>query len=151
VSGYIGISKSLEKKFVAGLWHAINLLGMGRTFGFVLTLTVVGAGLYLYSRQAQSLSYVGGGPSSAIDAIGVRSDLMAMANAERRYWITNGKYASLGELRRNGDTFIPSRPNYVYSAEVSDNKFRIIATYSGSDPKTQKRVSVDETMALKAD
>jgi len=124
---------------------------MGRSFGFVLALAVVGAGLYLYSKQAQSLSHVGDGPSSAIDAIGVRNDLMAIAQAERRFWITNGKYVSLGELRRNGDTFIPSRPNYIYSAEVSDNNFRIIATYSGPDPKAQKRVSVDETMALKTE
>ena len=41
---------------------------------------------------------------------------------------------------------------YLYtSADVSETRFRIIATYSGPDPKAPKRVSVDETMALRTD
>ena len=123
---------------------------MGRSFGLVLGLIVVTTGLYLYTRQAQSLSHVGYAPTSTVDVIGVRSDLMAIANAERRYWVSNAKYASLDELRRNGDTYIPTRPNYTYSAGVSETRFRIIATYSGPDP-APKRVSVDETMALRTD
>ena len=124
---------------------------MGRSFGLVLGLIVVTTGLYLYTRQAQSLSHVGYAPTSTVDVIGVRSDLMAIANAERRYWVSNAKYASLDELRRNGDTYIPTRPNYTYSADVSETRFRIIATYSGPDPKAPKLVSVDETMAVRTD
>ena len=124
---------------------------MGRSFGLVFGLIVVTIGLYLYTRQAQSLSDVGYAPTSTVDVIGVRSDLMAIANAERRYWVSNAKYASLDELRRNGDTYIPTRPNYTYSADVSETRFRIIATYSGPDPKAPKRVSVDETMAVRTD
>ena len=124
---------------------------MGRSFGLVLGLIVVTTGLYLYTRQAQSLSHVGYAPTSTVDVIGVRSDLMGIANAERRYWVSNAKYASLDELRRNGDTYIPTRPNYTYSADVSETRFRIIATYSGPDPKAPRHVSVDETMALRTD
>ena len=124
---------------------------MGRSFGLVIGLIVVTAGLYLYTRQAQSLSHVGYAPTSTVDAIGVRSDLMAIANAERRYWVSNARYASLDELRKNGDTYIPTRPNYTYSADVGETTFKIIATYSGPDPKAPRHVSVDETMALRTD
>jgi hypothetical protein len=58
------------------------------------------------------------------------------------------KYASLAELQRNGDTHIPTRPNYTYSAEASENSFRISATYSGNDTKAPRRISVDETMKV---
>jgi hypothetical protein len=99
-------------------------------------------------QQTQSVSHSGTAPSTTIDVIGVRSDLMAMANAERRYWVTNSKYASLDELRQNGDTHVPTRPNFTYSAEASENSFRISATYSGNDTKAPKRITVDETMKV---
>ena len=124
---------------------------MGRGVGFIVLLVVVAIGVYLYSRQVQTLAPGGADVSSTIDVVGVRNDLMAIANAERRYLAINAKYASLDDLRENGDMHIPSRPNYKYSAETSDTSFKIIATYSGPDPKAPKRISVDETMALKTD
>ena len=124
---------------------------MGRGFGFIVLLVVVAIGLYFYSRQVQTLAPGGADISSTVDVVGVRNDLMAIANAERRYLAINGKYASLDDLRENGDIHIPSRPNYNYSAETSDTGFKIVATYSGPDPKAPRRISVDETMALKTD
>jgi hypothetical protein len=111
----------------------------------------VAIGLYLYSNQVQTLTPGGGDVSSTIDVVGVRNDLMAIANAERRYLATNGKYGSLDDLRENGDIHIPSRPHYNYSAETSGSSFKIVATYLGPDPKAPKRISVDETMALKTE
>jgi len=121
---------------------------MGRTFGFVGTLVVVGIGAYIFMGQTQSLKTTGGSPATTNDVIGVRNDLMAMANAERRYFASNAKYASLDELRTNGDIYIPTRSDYTYSAEASEASFRILATYSGADPQAPKRISVDETMSL---
>src|SRR5207247_10268146 len=81
---------------------------MGRSLGFVMLIVVVGAGAYLYTKQAKP---VGSPASSLIETIGIQNDLMAMANAERRYFVEHAKYASLDELRRNGDTHIPTRPH----------------------------------------
>jgi hypothetical protein len=122
---------------------------MGR--GFIVTLVVVAIGLYFYSKQVQTLTPGGADVSSTIEVVGVRNDLMAIANAERRYLAINAKYASLDDLREKGDIHIPSRPDFNYSGEASDTSFKIIATYSGPNPKVPKRISVDETMALKTD
>ena len=73
-----------------------------------------------------------------------------MANAERRYWASNARYASLEELRANGDP-IPSRASYAYSVEASDTAFKIVGTYSGDDPRVPKHLSIDQTMALTED
>src|SRR5881409_3632462 len=57
---------------------------MGRSFGFVMLIVVLGAGAYIYTKQAAP---VGSPASSVIDTIGIQNDLMAMANAERRYFV----------------------------------------------------------------
>jgi|SRR5579884_777847 len=122
---------------------------MGRTFGFASLLIVLVAGLYLYTRSMQSVAPGGAAPTTTIDVAGVNTDLMALANAEKRYFATNGKYAALDELETNGDVHVPKRPSYAYSAEVADNTFKIIATYSGADAKAPQHVSIDESMSLK--
>ena len=121
---------------------------MGRSFGFIMVIIVVGIGGYLYTRQAQSLTAIGANPTTAIDVTAARNDLLALANAERRYWASNAKYAALDELQKNGDTHVPRRPNYSYSAQATETSFKIIAVYSGPDPKAPKRITVDETMAI---
>ena len=121
---------------------------MGRTFGFVSVIIVAAAVGYLYMNQMNAVSAGGTTPRVTIDVTAVRNDLLAMANAERRYWAANAKYASLDELRNNGDIPIPSRANYTYSADVTDTAFKIVATYSGSDPTAPKTITVDEAMAM---
>ena len=121
---------------------------MGRAFGLIAVMIVVAIGGFVYTKQAQTVTPIGSAPKTTVDVVGVRNDLMAIANAERRYWVTNSKYASLDELRTNGDIAIPSRNSYTYSAETSDTGFKIIASYSGPDPKAPKRIIVDETMMI---
>lgn len=120
---------------------------MGRAFGFLSVMIVAALGGYLYMNQLQTVTG-GTTPKAAIDVTAVRNDLLAIANAERRYWATNAKYASLDELSNNGDIPIPSRGNYTYSADAGDTGFKIIATYSGPDPTAPKSITVDETMAI---
>ena len=86
-----------------------------------------------------------------VEVTGVRNDLLAIANAERRYFASNGKYVSLDELRTGGDISVPARPNYTYSAQTTESTFKIIAVYSGPDAKAPKRITVDETMAITTD
>jgi len=124
---------------------------MGRSLGFIMVVIVAAVGGYLYTRQATSVTQVGSNPQTTIDVTAVRNDLLGIANAERRYFASNGKYVSLEELRANGDISIPTRPNYSYSAQTTDTSFKIIATYSGPDPKAPKRITVDETMAITTD
>jgi hypothetical protein len=108
-------------------------------------------GVYVFMHDTKTAMSVGGTPKTTIDVTAVRNDLLAIANAERRYWISNSKYASLDELRVNGDIQIPTRPSYAYSAEAGSDSFRIIASYAGSDPKAPKRISVDETLNITTD
>jgi hypothetical protein len=129
---------------------------MSRIFGFVGILAVLAVGMYIYSKQIQATSAPGGAtanPRAAVDVVGVKNDLIAIAQAEKRYWATNGKYTSIDELISNGDISMqkPSRGSFSYSSDFSDEGFTITATNSsgaGGEPKT---MSIDQTMQVKTE
>jgi hypothetical protein len=125
---------------------------MGRAFGFISLIIVVGIGAYIYMRQTKDVMSAGSStPTATVGLIGVRNDLLAIAQAERSHAATQGGYVSIEALRSQGDLTMTrdNRGPYNYSAEISDGSFRILATYSGPEnsgmPKT---LSVDQTMQV---
>jgi hypothetical protein len=109
---------------------------MSRSFGFIALLLVTGIVGYLYMKNtvAVSPSEDGkAGPRATIDIVGVKNDLNAIAQGERRYWASNSKYVSIDDLRADGDISLAAngRGAYQYSADYSENAFRITATYQG--------------------
>ncbi|MGZ4900201.1 MAG: hypothetical protein ACXV8X_11145 [Candidatus Angelobacter sp.] len=125
---------------------------MGRAFGFLTLIVVVAAGAYIYMRQTQSVMSAGtSSPTATVDLIGVRNDLLAIAQAERSHAATQGSYVSIDALRAQGDLTMTrdNRGPYNYSAELSDSSFRIVATYSGPESSGMPQIiSVDQTMQV---
>jgi hypothetical protein len=125
---------------------------MGRAFGFISLIIVLGAGAYIYMRQSQSVVPAGSSNLRATaDLIGVKNDLLAIAQAERSHNALHGDYVSIDDLRSQGELTM-SRSNrgpYAYSAEVSESTFRIVATYSGSDPAMPRALTVDQSMEVR--
>jgi hypothetical protein len=119
-------------------------------FGFISVVIVLGVGMYIYFRQAQSSSAEAGAnnPRAAINITAVRGDLISIATTERRYYATEGKYASLDELiSSNYLTIARQRPPYTYEIQTSSSGFRAVATRSGDDASgTPAQLSVDENM-----
>ena len=129
---------------------------MSRIFGFVGILAVLAVGMYIYKQQIQATSAPGGAtanPRMTVDVTGVKNDLVAIAQAERRYWATNNKYTSIDELISNGDISMqkPSRGPFSYSSDFSESGFKITATYSGDSEGVPKTMSIDETMQIKTE
>jgi hypothetical protein len=124
---------------------------MGRVLGLLGLLIALAVGGYLWMERSRSVPEGGGNPRSAIDMVGVKNDLVNLANAERRYFAREGKYASLDELRSAGDTNVRDhRGPYIYSAETSDNGFRITAIYTGPpDAEAVRSFSIDENMQVR--
>ena len=126
---------------------------MSRAFSFVALLAVLVVGAWFYMRQAQS-TMAGGtsNPTATVDLMGVRSDLLAMAQAERSHAALDGGFVSLEELRSHGDLTMTRerRGPYTYSVEVSEGNFRIMATYSGPEGSGMpKSLSIDQTMQIR--
>jgi hypothetical protein len=135
-----------------GYHQALEEYGMGRAFGFISLIIVVGIGAYIYMRQTQSVMSAGtSNPTATVDLIGVRNDLLAIAQAERSHQASQGAYVSIEALRSQGDLTMTrdNRGPYAYSAEISDGSFRILATYSGPESSGMpKTLSVDQTMQV---
>lgn len=123
---------------------------MSRLFGFLSVVIVMAIGMYIYSKQATSSSAAAGAnnPQAAINITGVRSDLMSIAQAERRYMTSEGKYASFEDLvSANYITVARQRPPYTYEVQVSSGGFHVVATRSGDNTSgTPAQLSVDENM-----
>jgi hypothetical protein len=104
-----------------------------RAFGFLGTVITLAIGMYLYSIQVKSLhpEAVGGNKEDVTTITGVKNDLISIANAERGYQASQGKYASIEELISGNYLTIKSeRPPYIYNIEISGNGFRATATRS---------------------
>jgi hypothetical protein len=123
---------------------------MGRVFGFLSLVFGLLIGMYFYSRQIQSTSAAAAEnrPQATINITGVKTDLMSIAAAERRYFASEAKYASLDELiSANYIAVARERPPYTYTVQINPGGFRVLATRSTGDTSgTPAQLSVDENM-----
>ncbi|HXZ28090.1 MAG TPA: hypothetical protein VEG08_08855 [Terriglobales bacterium] len=124
---------------------------MSRALGFIAVLLVVVAGAWYYLKSTQSASPAGtSNPTATVNLAGVKNDLIALGEAERRHFASEGKYVSIDDLRSAGDISMPSnrRGPYTYSADVTATGFRITATCSGACAGLPASFSIDETMQI---
>lgn len=124
---------------------------MGRATAFLGVLIALATGAWLFTQRSQQPD-MAGNPRATVDVVGVKNDLIALAQAERRYFARESRYASIDELRSAGDISMPSnnRGPYAYSVETGDSSFRITATYTGP-PEAQAvpSLSIDESMQIR--
>ena len=124
---------------------------MGRVFGFVGTIVTMAIAMYIYSLQVKTLTPSGGSgnPEEVATIIGVKNDLIGIANAERGYLATQGRYASLGELSSGNYISIKGeRPPYIYDVETTSGSFRATATRTTKGAPAQ--LWITETMEVQA-
>jgi hypothetical protein len=124
---------------------------MGRAFGFVGTVATLAIGMYIYSLQVKAIDPTAASANSAGVATiaGVKNDLIAIANAERGYMASQGKYASLEELiSGNYLTMKGERPPYVYDVEVTSSGFRATATRTAKGAPAQ--IWITDSMQVQA-
>jgi hypothetical protein len=77
----------------------------------------------------------GAPPKQVIDVVGVKTDLLAIAQAERLYLASHGSYASLDQLQQEGAISFSgaNRRGYNYIADIDDGQYFKI-TAAPSDP-----------------
>ena len=124
---------------------------MKGAFGILATVITMAIGVYFYSLQIKTMTPAAG-PSNAgevANITGVKNDLISIANAERGYLASQGKYASLDELTSGNYITIPGeRPPYVYDVETSSEGFRATATRTTKGAPAQ--LWITEAMQVQA-
>jgi hypothetical protein len=124
---------------------------MGRAFGFLGTVIVMAVGMYIYSIQLKDTSASGNAatPTGTANIVGIKNDLISIANAERGYFATEQKYASLDELvSGHYITIERQRPPYTYDVETTSTGFRVTATRDTAGSPAQ--LWIDENMQVQS-
>jgi hypothetical protein len=126
---------------------------MGRVLGFLGTVITMAIGMYIYSLQVKTLSpgagSGGGNPEEVATIAGVKNDLIGIANAERGFQASEGKYGSLDELTAGKYLTVKGeREPYIYNVETSSGSFRVTATRTTKGAPAQ--LWITETMEVQS-
>ena len=93
---------------------------MRTVIGLLVVATIVLLSYKLYFSQMRTEGGTGS-PVEAIDVVGVKNDLLAIAQAERAYQAEHGSYASYDQLLSSGTLTMrkPGRDGYTSDVETS--------------------------------
>jgi hypothetical protein len=123
-----------------------------RAAGSILGLVIVVAIIWFVMKSQFSQGPTSGQPpKEVIDVVGVKGDLLAIAQAERIYMASHGSYVSVDELQQDGSiTFSgTNRRGYSYTAEVDDGEhFKITARPSDPAKASWPTISIDDLMQV---
>jgi hypothetical protein len=122
---------------------------VGRVVGLLVVIVIVALTYKLYFSHLQSSGT--GSPAQAISDVGVRNDLIAIAQAERAYQAEHGTYVSLDQLTSGGALTMAKsgRNGYTYDVEASSDGFRAVAHCPAAASSGCTNWSVDQTMEVR--
>ncbi len=89
-------------------------------------------------------------PQQTISVVGVKNDLLAIAQAERAYQAEHGYYTSLDELESSGAMVMKKtgRDGYTYEVQTSPGNFQAIARCSPTPELPCSNYSIDSSMEV---
>ncbi len=120
----------------------------------VIVIAIVLGGYFLFLKRVQPEG-TPGSPAQTISLTGVRSDLLAIAQAERAYFALHGSYTSLDQLIQSASLTMTrsGRDGYTYSIEISASGFDAVARYTGEPDKPllpgMPTLAVDQNMTVR--
>lgn len=121
---------------------------MRSLIGLLVVALIVALAYKLYFSKLQSQET--GTPAQTISIVGVKNDLLAIAQAERAYQAEHGNYASLDELKSSGAMTMlkPGRDGYTYDVETLSSGFRVVAHCPVSTSPGCSNWMVDQSMEV---
>jgi hypothetical protein len=108
--------------------------------------------IYKYYFTAGLLAVGPAGPRQMIDVIGVKNDLVSIAQAERIYQAQHNAYGSLDDLVSSGAMAIKKsgREGYTYDADSATDSFRIVARCTSPALPGCTNFAIDQTMEIQS-
>ena len=120
---------------------------VGGLLGIVIAL---GVGYFIFKAQVTQGPAGAAPPQQTIDVVGVRSDLLAIAQAERMYMASHGGYATIDQLQQDGSIQFSgtNRRGYNYQTEITGEHFRIVASPADPAKAGWPTLSIDDSMQV---
>ena len=119
-----------------------------RAFGLIAVVIVLCAGFFIYQRRVADVTQ-SGSPLEQVDTTAVRQRLLTIAQTERQYQASNGKYATLEELA--SENLLPGgteQRGYSFTAEIRSGGFTITARPTDATKKDWPTLEVTESMTV---
>jgi hypothetical protein len=126
--------------------------GIGNILGLLVVALIA---VLVYKFYFSGLSSSGTGttsPVQTIDVVGVKNDLLAIAQAERAYQAEHGSFASLDQLTSSGALTMTKtgRDGYTYEVQTTDSDFHVIAHCPAATQPGCTNFSVGPTMEVQS-
>jgi hypothetical protein len=123
-----------------------------RSLGSLVGLLVVALIAVLTYKYYFSQSTGTTPPKQTIDVVGVKNDLIAIAQAERAYQAEHGSYCLISDLVSSGEMSMPrpGRDGYTYEVELSSDSFRVTAHCPTATFPNCTSYAVDQTMEIQS-
>ena len=120
---------------------------VGGLLGIVIAL---GVGYFIFKAQMTQGPAGSAPPKEIIDVVGVKNDLLVIAQAERVYMASHGGYASIEQLEQDGALQFSgtSRRGYNYAAEINGEHFRVVATPADPAKAGWPTLAIDDLMQV---
>jgi hypothetical protein len=127
---FIACMELVSPQGIARYVYAVksNHEGLMKSMVGILVVVVISLLVYkYYFGKAQSDG--AGTPAQTINIVGVKNDLIAIAQAERAYQAEHGTYAGLDDLTSNGAVTFEKRGRQGYTYEIQNpaGGFRVVA------------------------
>lgn len=124
-----------------------------RSLVAILVAAALVVGVYHFYFKKMPTTDEGTAPTQAISLIGVRADLLQVAEAERGYIVQNGRCASLDELISSNSLALSraDRDGYSFSIECSGGDFSVTARHApapAGSPIRYPVLAIDQSMQV---
>lgn len=125
---------------------------MRAAMGLISIVIVLAVGYWFYASELKTsgATAAAGAPAQVISTVGVKSDLLSIAQAERIYQASHDSYGSLDELYSSGALMVKKsgRNGYTYSAETSSDGFTITARCQAQTSTPCPSFCIDQDMQI---
>ena len=109
---------------------------------FAIVIALAGQAIACTSQSAP--------PQQQVDVVGIRSELLAIGQAERQYLVAHSTYGTLDDLEQDKLlTGGANRRGYVFSVQTDGSQgFTVTASPQDPDKQNWATLSVDQTMQV---
>ena len=103
-----------------------------------------------FAWQAVACTSQSAPPQQQVDVVGIRSELLAIGQAERQYLVAHSTYGTLDDLEQDKLlTGGANRRGYVFSVQTDGSQgFTVTATPQDPDKQNWPTLSVDQSMQV---
>lgn len=124
--------------------------GFGALAGLLVVALIAAFAYKLYFTKSSASETTT--PAQTINVVGVKTDLLAIGQAERLYQAEHGSYGSMDDLASSGAMNVPKsgRGGYTYEVDASGDGFQAIARCPAEADPGCTSFSIDQTMTVQA-